>query len=108
MNGKPGTVTERCCDFEPMNRIGWVMEKDSYGFARMLEDMGFDFRLESVGPQTIRIINTTYYRPRHLLASLISMLMLKRSFRKVRQAVLENLKRIAESAETQSATAGSA
>jgi len=106
-NGKPGKVTERCCDFEPTDRIGWVMEKESFGFAKMLEGMGFDFRLETVGPQATRVVNTTYYRPRNILASLMSVLMMKRSFRKVRQTALGNLKQIAEGNGTQGATGGS-
>lgn len=95
-NGKPGKVTERCSDFEPTKHIGWVMEQDSFGFVKMLDGLGFDFRLESIGPDTTRVINTTYYRPRNILASLMNVLMIKRNFRKVRQTALGNLKWIVE------------
>ncbi len=105
-NGKTGKVTERCCDFEPTDRIGWVMEKESFGFAKMLEGMGFDFRLQTVGPQTTRV--TTYYRPRNILALLMSALMMKRSVRRVRRTALGNIRRIAESKETPGATGDSA
>lgn len=95
-NGKPGKVTERCCDFEPTNHIGWVMEQDSFGIEKMLENMGFDFHLETLGAKSTRVVNTTYFRPRNILASLMSALMMKRNFRKVRKTALGNLKRIAE------------
>ncbi len=96
LNGKPGRVTERCFIFEPMDRIGWLMTEESFGMAKMFDGIGFDFVLEELGPDTTRVLNTSFYRPRNLLGSLMSALVMKRSFENIRLQVLANLKRLAE------------
>jgi carbon monoxide dehydrogenase subunit G len=95
-DGKPGRVVEKCVACDPFRKIGWRMTEDSYGFSRMLDDLGFDFVLEPAGPQETRVVNTSYYRPKGLLAKLMGALMMQPKFRKLRERVLANLKRLAE------------
>ncbi len=100
LNGKPGQVSERCFVFEPMDRIGWLMVDESFGMAKMFDGIGFDFVLESLGPGTTRVLNTSFYGPRNIFGSVMSALVMKRSFQKIRTQVLSNLKRLAEGSES--------
>lgn len=95
-DGKPGRVVEQCVQYDPCRAIGWRMTEDSFGFSRMLDDLGFDFVLHSVGTRTTRVVNTTYFHPKNLLAKLLGTLMMRRNFRRLRQRLLANLKRLAE------------
>lgn len=95
-DGKPGRVVEKCVECDPFRKIGWRMTEDSFGFSRMLDDLGFDFVLEPVGAQETRVVNTSYYRPKGLLARLMGVLMMRPKFRKLRERVLANVKRLAE------------
>ena len=94
-DGRPGKVTERCCEFRPHERIAWVMEQDSFGFSRMLSDFGFGFTLIPLDGST-RLINDSFWQPKHLLASLMSRFMMRPKIRRIRQQVLRNLKQLAE------------
>lgn len=95
-DGKEGRIVERCVQYDRPTTIGWVMVEDSYGFSKMLDDVGFDFVLEPIGPGETRVVNTSYYRPRSWLARLISALFVRRKFRGARRLVLGNLKRLTE------------
>ncbi len=95
-DGKPGRVVERCVEYDRHRRIGWLMVEDSLGFSRMLSDLGFDFVLEPTGQGETRVLNTTYYRPKGLLAKLLSALVMRRKMRGIRERVLGNLKRLTE------------
>jgi carbon monoxide dehydrogenase subunit G len=99
-DGRPGRVVEKCVECRPFSKIGWLMVEDSFGFSGMLDDLGFDFALEPVGPQETRVINTSYYRPKGLLAKLMGALMMRPKFRKMRERVLANLKRLMEEPQT--------
>lgn len=96
IDGRDGRVIERCVEHSPYHRIAWVLQEDTFGFSKMLSDFGFSFTLEPLGANTTLLRNETYYRPEGLLASLMSVLMMRRKFRRVRQAALANLKRRAE------------
>jgi uncharacterized protein YndB with AHSA1/START domain len=98
-DGKPGRVIERVVAFDYPRKIGWLMVEDSFGFSRLLEDLGFDFVLQALGPRQTRVVNTSYYRPKNLAAMFMSTLMMRPKFRKMRERVLANLKqRVEESA----------
>ena len=72
------------------------MEEDSLGFSRMFSDIGFDFVLVPTESGETRVVNTSYYIPKGLLAKLMSALMMRRKFGQVRRKVLANLKRLSE------------
>ncbi|HEY3234391.1 MAG TPA: SRPBCC family protein, partial [Polyangiaceae bacterium] len=95
-DGRPGKVAERCAEFVPGERIAWVMIDDSFGFGKMFADMGFSFTLETLDERRTLIRNESFYRPRNLMARLMSALMMRRKFRALRRRVLANVKALAE------------
>src|SRR4051812_5642041 len=106
-DGRPGRIVEKCVEYRPFSRIGWLMVEDSFGFSKMLDDLGFDFVLEPASAKSTRVVNTSYYRPRGLLAKLMSALLMRPKFRKMRARVLANLKRLAEDPKSARAEAAS-
>jgi uncharacterized protein YndB with AHSA1/START domain len=95
--GKRGQVTERCVEYEPQRRIAWRLVDDSLGFGRLFADLGFSFTLEPRGGRTTLIRNASYHRPRSVLARLLSVLVMRRKFRGIRLAALDNLRQLSES-----------
>lgn len=96
LEGRSGRVCERCVTFEPFTRIGWELVHDTLGFSRLLGEFGFDFVLEPLGQAETRVRNSTYYTPRGVLGSLMSVLVLRRKFAAIRSRMLANLKQISE------------
>jgi uncharacterized protein YndB with AHSA1/START domain len=94
--GRPGTMTERCVEFDPPRRAGYVVDEDSLGFGRMFADYGFTVTIEE-GANGSSIARTdTYYTPRNPLFSLINALMMRRKFASTVEGLLAGLKRSSE------------
>jgi Polyketide cyclase / dehydrase and lipid transport len=98
--GKTGKTVERCIERVPHRRLAHRIEDDSFGFSRRLSDFWFSFTLEPVSAGTTLVRLETHYDPRGILGRLMSALMAKRQFGRVRESALENLKRLAESGAT--------
>lgn len=95
--GKHGTTVERCIDHVPDRRLAHRIEDDSFGFSRVFSDFWFSFALEPESAGATRVRIETHYDPKGIAGRLMSELMGKRRFRRVRESALENLKRLAES-----------
>ena len=63
----------------------------------MLSDFWFSLTLEPESEGSTRVCIETHYDPKGLAARMMSVLMLRRKFRQVRESALTNLKRLAES-----------
>lgn len=96
LQGRQGTVVERCIESVPFEHIAWSMEKDTFGFSRMLADFGFSFTLEAVAPERTLVRSETYYRPAGPIAALTNALVMRRKFGAIRRQWLGNLKRLCE------------
>jgi hypothetical protein len=96
LGGRTGTMTERCVEFVPSRRAGYVVDDDTLGFHRMLLDYGFAITLEprSEGATALRI--DTYYTPRNQLYALLNRLVLRRRMRRTVDGLLRGLKQISE------------
>ena len=94
--GRAGEVTERCVEAD-RDRIAWALEEDTLGFGKMLRDFGFAFVLSPGAEGETLVRNETYFEPDGLMATLMAALVLRRKFRQVRQAALQNLKQFVES-----------
>jgi len=101
--GKTGKTVERCIESVAHRKLAHRIEDDSFGFSRRLSDFWFSFSLEPAGAGTTLVRVETHYDPRGLVGRLMSALMAKRQFGKVRESALENLKRLAESGATAAA-----
>jgi carbon monoxide dehydrogenase subunit G len=95
---KQGTTVERCVESAPNERLTHRIEDDSFGFSRMLSDFWFSFALEPTGEGVTVVSIETHYDPRGPFARAMSVLMMRRKFRPVRESALTNLKRLAEGA----------
>jgi uncharacterized protein YndB with AHSA1/START domain len=94
--GREGTMTERCVEFEPPQRAGYVVDDDSLGFGRMFADYGFTISIEEA-PDGSSIARTeTYYTPRNPLFSLLNALIMRRRFRSTVDELLSGLKSASE------------
>jgi carbon monoxide dehydrogenase subunit G len=94
--GKAGKTVERCIESVANRKLAHRIEDDSFGFSRTLSDFWFAFTLEPASDETTLVRIETHYDPRGIIGRLMSALMAKRQFGKVRESALENLRRLAE------------
>jgi uncharacterized membrane protein len=94
--GKRGTVRERCVEYEVRRRIAWQLVDDTLGFGRLFDNLGFSFTLEPRSDGTTLVRNDSYYQPRNLLATLLSVVMMRRKFRGIRLLALDNLRQLCD------------
>lgn len=100
LDGKRGSVVERCVESLPPQRIAWAMERDTFGFSRLVSDFGFSFTLEPAGDGWTRVRNETYYRSKGPFAAAMNALIMRRKFRGVRRRWLGNLKGVSETVDS--------
>jgi uncharacterized protein YndB with AHSA1/START domain len=96
LGGRTGTMTERCVEFVPSRRAGYVVDDDTLGFRRMLVDYGFTITLEPRSDRTTALRIDTYYTPRNQLYGLLNRLVLRRRMRSTVDGLLQGLKEISE------------
>jgi uncharacterized protein YndB with AHSA1/START domain len=95
--GRKGTMTERCVEFDPPRRAGYVVDDDNLGFGRMFADYGFTISIEN-GPDGSSIARTdTFYTPRNPLFALMNAVIMRRRFSNTVDELLSGLKRCSES-----------
>jgi hypothetical protein len=95
--GRDGTMTERCVEFDPPHRAGYVVERDSLGFGRMFADYGFTISIGDGPPGSSMARTDTYYTPRNPLFRLINAMIMRRRFARTVDELLSGLKRSTES-----------
>jgi hypothetical protein len=78
--------------------MAWTLERDTFGFSRMMSDFGFSFTLTPTAEGKTVLRNETYYRTRGLLSGAMNRLVIQRKFRGVRRGFLAKLKRLSEQA----------
>ena len=94
--GRTGTMTERCVEFLPARRAGYVVDDDTLGFHRMLVDYGFAITLDPRSHRTTALRIDTYYTPRNPLYALLNRLVLRRRMRRTVDGLLQGLTQISE------------
>lgn len=94
--GRPGTMTERCVEFDPPRRAGYVVDEDSLGFGKMFADYGFTVTVERRPDGSSIAQADTYYTPRNPLYGLMNALMMRRKFASTVNGLLAGLKRSSE------------
>jgi hypothetical protein len=95
MQGKRGTMVEECVEAVAGTRASFLVVEDSFGFQRMLTDYGFTVTFsEAPGGALVRI--ETYYTPANIVARAMNVLMMRRTFRRIVDAMLDGLRTLAE------------
>ncbi|MGH9287203.1 MAG: SRPBCC family protein [Acidimicrobiales bacterium] len=96
MNGRSGTMVERCVEAVRNARASYIVIDDSFGFNRMLRDYGFTVHFAASGPQQTSVRIETFYSPANPVAAVLNRLMMRRRFRGVVDALLDGLRTSAE------------
>jgi len=94
--GRPGRMTERCVEFEPPHRAGYVVAEDDLGFGKMFADYGFTVTIEEGASGSSIARTNTYYTPRNPLYGLMNALMMRRQFASTVDGLLAGLKSSSE------------
>ena len=95
-NGRKGTMTEKLVELVHEKKTVWVIENDTMGMKKMINDPRLCFYLEKVGDNKTKIINESYYDPANLFVKIMNALMMKKKMRQIQEQILSNIKSIAE------------
>jgi hypothetical protein len=96
MNGKKGTMVERCVEAVPDTRASFLVVGDSFGFSKMLTGYGFTARFTPAASDQTTVRIETFYTPANPVAAVLNRLVLRRKFRTVLDGLLGGLRTLAE------------
>ena len=96
MDGRSGTMVERCVEAIPDTRASFVVDDDSFGIGKMLSDYGFTAHFASRLPDGTSVRIETFYTPVNPIAALLNRLIMRRRFAAVVDALLAGLRTTAE------------
>jgi uncharacterized protein YndB with AHSA1/START domain len=101
LNGKRGTMAERCVEAVPSARASFLVVDDSFGFTTMFTGYGFTahFTPAAGGRTTVRI--ETFYTPANPVAAVLNTLVIRRRLRSVVDQLLAGLRALAERRQAQ-------
>ena len=95
-NGRKGTMTEKLVELVHEKKTVWVIENDTMGMKKMINDPRFCFYLGKVSDNKTKIINESYYYPANLFVKIMNALMMKKKMGQIQEQILSNIKSIAE------------
>jgi uncharacterized protein YndB with AHSA1/START domain len=101
MNGKKGTMLERCAEAVPDTRASFLVVYDSFGFSKMLTGYGFTAHFTPTASEQTTVRIETFYTPAGPAAALLNRLIMRRKFRSVVDELLGGLCTLAEQRHTQ-------
>ena len=104
MNGKKGTMAERCVEAVPQVRASFLVVDDSFGFSKMLTGYGFTAHFTPAASEQTTVRIETFYTPANPAAAALNRLVLRRKFRTVVDGLLSGLCTLAEQRHTQPGT----
>jgi uncharacterized protein YndB with AHSA1/START domain len=96
LGGKAGTMVERCVEYTPRRRIAYLVDSETFGMRKMVDDYGFSLSLREVGPTRTKVSLQTHYTPRGPMYAAVNALMMKRQFGKVCDGIVSGLKTFCE------------
>jgi uncharacterized membrane protein len=96
MNGRHGTMVERCVEAVRDTRASFVVVDDSLGFTRLLSDYGFTVHFATIGDDRTSVRIETFYTPATLVAAVLNRLVIKRKLRAAVDGLLAGLRTLAE------------
>jgi uncharacterized membrane protein len=96
MNGRSGTMVERCVEAVRDTRTSYILIDDSFGFGRMLRDYSFTVHFVARRPQQTSVRIETFYSPANPAVALLNLLIMRHKFRRVVDELLDGLRTSAE------------
>ena len=104
MNGKKGTMVERCVEAMPETRASFLVVDDSFGFSKLLTGYGFAALFTPVTSEQTTVRIETFYTPANPAAAVLNRLVMRRKFGGVVDELLGGLCAFAEQRHTQPGT----
>jgi len=104
MNGKKGTMIERCVEAVPQTRASFLVVDDSFGFSKMLTGYGFTAHFTPAASEQTTVRIETFYTPASQAAAVLNKLVMRRKFRSIVDELLGGLRTLAEQRHTQPET----
>ena len=101
MNGKKGTMVERCVEAVPERRAAFLVVDDSFGFGKMLTGYGFTAHFTPPASEQTTVRIETFYTPANLITALLNTLVMRRRLRSVVDEFLAGLRAHAERHQSQ-------
>jgi|SRR5438067_13126192 hypothetical protein len=101
MNGKKGTMAERCVEAVPVTRASFLVVDDSFGFTTMFTGYGFTAHFTPAAGGRTRVRIETFYTPAHPAAAVLNTLVMRRRLRGVVDQFLAGLRALAERRQAQ-------
>ena len=101
MNGKKGTMVERCVEAVPSVRASFLVVDDSFGFTTMFTGYGFAAHFTPAAGRRTTVRIETFYTPANPIAAVLNKLVLRRRLRSVVDELLAGLRALAEQRQTQ-------
>ncbi|MBI1266162.1 MAG: hypothetical protein GC193_01900 [Cryomorphaceae bacterium] len=83
VNGKSGKLTTRCVDLKPPYRGEFIVEKETFGFSKMLKDISFAVDFKSLGENKTQITMQSHYQPKNSLVKLMNRFIQKKMGKEV-------------------------
>jgi len=96
MNGKKGTMVERCVEAVPETRASFLVVDDSFGFNKMLTNYGFTAHFTATTSERTDVLIETFYASANPIAAVLNRLVMRRKFRGVIDELLGGLRTLAE------------
>lgn len=96
MNGKKGTMVERCIQAVPDTRASYLVVDDSFGFDKLLTDYGFTVHFAPTTSDRTTVRIETFYTPANPIAAVLNRLVMRRKLRGVVDGLLGGLRTLAE------------
>ena len=91
INGRKGTMVERCVEAIPDTRASFQVVADSYGFNRTLRDYGFTAHFTPTPDDRTVVRIETFYTPANPATTVLNVLVLRRRMRTVVDDLLGGL-----------------
>ena len=96
LSGRSGQLVEQCVEFAPLQKISFKVQHDSFGFSRLISDLGYAMVLKANGPNNTWVRLEYYYQEKGLIGRVVNALMIKPQWNPLCLAMLDGLKQFAE------------
>jgi hypothetical protein len=96
LSGRSRQLVEQCVEFEPLQKISFKVQRDSFGFSRLISDLSYAMILETSVPHHTQVRLEYYYQAKGLMGRVVNALMIKPQWNPLCLAMLDGLKQFAE------------
>ena len=83
VDGKEGKLTTRCVSLNSQQRGEFIVEKETFGFSKMLKDISFAVVYKSIDENTTEVGMQSHYQPKNFLLKIMNGLIKKKMGKEV-------------------------